>query len=426
MVAQTTTPLLACHTDQWKATLVKNMVGKKLDQLRTPSLVIDRKIVERHSKKLSSVTTELNTKIRVHVKTHKSVEGTRIQLEGAKTQAIVVSTMAEAQAMINSELTHSQLLQDVLLGFPITPDKFSEIFELSKKVTVFQIFIDNLSTLEALEAYYTTEYGENDDSHKMSVFLKVDCGYGRAGVPINDPETIELAKRLQKSPCVDFTGIYTHAGHSYSSENSTEALEYLRNECDMARQFRDYFVQHDIEIKHVSIGATPTVKAITAFMHEDLPAMKKILDGISEVHAGAFSFLDRQQVSTGLGDYNDVAITVACRIASVYKDRDSLLIDGGALAFSKDTAPQGGFGCVLDPQEKEPKVIATLTKVSQEHGILQHLDESTLSRPELQIGKLIRVIPNHCCLTAACHLFYLIIEDGGDTVVDVWVPVRGW
>jgi D-serine deaminase-like pyridoxal phosphate-dependent protein len=180
----------------------------------------------------------------------------------------------------------------------------------------------------------------------------------------------------------------------------------------------------------VSIGATPTVKAITAFMYE--ADMKQILDGIHEVHAGAFAFLDRQQVATGLGNYSDVAISVACRIASVYKDRHSMLIDGGGLAFSKDTAPQGGFGFVLDPtsggkdDHGKPKIIASVTKVSQEHGILQHLDESKLSRPELQIGKLIRVIPNHCCLTAACHLYYLIIENGGDTVVDVWVPVRGW
>lgn len=260
----------------------------------------------------------------------------------------------------------------------------------------------------------------------MCIFNNLTIDFRRAGVPIDDPHTILLAKRLQESTCVHFTGIYTHAGHSYSSENSTEALGYLRNECDMARQFRDYFVNNGIEVKYVSIGATPTVKAITAFMHEDISAMKKILEGISEVHAGAFAFLDRQQVSTGLGGYRDVAITVACRIASVYKDRNSVLIDGGALAFSKDTAPQGGFGYVLDPRKSEPEIIASLTKVSQEHGILQHLNESTLSRPELQIGELIRVIPNHCCLTAACHLFYLIIEDGDDTVIDVWVPVRGW
>lgn len=198
----------------------------------------------------------------------------------------------------------------------------------------------------------------------------------------------------------------------------------------MARQFRDYFLEHGIKVKYVSIGATPTVKAITAFMHDDITAMKQTLEGINEVHAGAFAFLDRQQVATGLGKYSEVSISVACRIASVYKDRDSLLIDGGALAFSKDTAPQEGYGFVLDPVERdesgEPTIIATLTKVSQEHGILQHLDESTLQRPELQIGKLIRIIPNHCCLTAACHLYYLIIENGGDTVVDVWVPVRGW
>jgi hypothetical protein len=35
----------------------------------------------------------------------------------------------------------SQTRSQVLLGFPITPDKFSEIFELSKKVAAFQIFL---------------------------------------------------------------------------------------------------------------------------------------------------------------------------------------------------------------------------------------------------------------------------------------------
>ncbi|KAI9366621.1 hypothetical protein BD770DRAFT_376640 [Pilaira anomala] len=419
-VAQTTTPLLSfySHHGQTKASLVESMVGKKLNELRTPSLVIDREILKRNCNKLACIKSDLNTKVRVHVKTHKTVEGTRIQLEGANSNAIVVSTMAEAHAMINSELTKTSLLKDVLLGFPITPDKFSEIFELAKKVPVFQIFIDNLYTLEALEAYCSST-GEG----MVSVFLKVDCGYGRAGVPINDTNTLILAKRLSESPYIVFNGIYTHAGHSYSSKNRTEALEYLKNECDMARQFRDYFVNHGIKIVQVSIGATPTVKAITEFMKET--DMKEILSGISEVHAGAFAFLDKQQVSTGLGGYEDVAISVASRIASVYKDRDSLLIDAGALAFSKDTAPQGGFGFVLDPTAKETKMIASVTKVSQEHGILQ-VDASTLSRPELQIGNLIRIIPNHCCLTAACHLYYLIIENGGDTVVDVWVPVRGW
>ncbi|KAK4509428.1 uncharacterized protein ATC70_007780 [Mucor velutinosus] len=424
MVYQTATPesFLDDYRTQMKVKLVKEMVGKKLDQLRTPSLVINKSILQRNCQKLSKITTGLkNTRIRVHVKTHKSVEGARIQLENAQTDAIVVSTLPEAYAMINSDLTSSGLLKQVLVGFPITADKFDAIFDLANRVDVFQIFIDNLATLEALEEYCKS----TGSQRKINAFLKVDCGYGRAGVPINNEKTLLLAKRLSGSPHVVFTGIYTHAGHSYSSQSSDESLEYLKNECDVARQFKDYFVSNGVPIDYVSIGATPTVKAITAFMdHLD---MDYILRDINEVHAGAFAFLDRQQVATGLGTYRDIAISVACRIASVYEERKSVLIDGGALAFSKDTAPQGGFGYVIDPCAKgDVEILASLTKVSQEHGILQHLDETTLSRPELRIGELVRVIPNHCCLAAACHLYYLIIEDDSDVVVDVWVPVRGW
>lgn len=74
-VAQSTTPLLSfySHHDQWKSSLVESMVGKKLDQLRTPSLIIDRAILKRNCAKLACITNELNTKVRVHVKTHKVI-----------------------------------------------------------------------------------------------------------------------------------------------------------------------------------------------------------------------------------------------------------------------------------------------------------------------------------------------------------------
>ncbi|RCI06468.1 hypothetical protein CU098_013405 [Rhizopus stolonifer] len=418
---QTKTQLLPINfRAEWKETLVREMVGKKLYQLRTPSLVISRPILERNCNRLGKITTELGLNIRVHIKTHKTVEGARIQLTGANSHAIVVSTLPEAYAMIHSDL--------VLVGFPITPDKFDDVFELSTKVPKFQIFIDNLATLEALEAYYKERFGDDNHVHPIYVFLKIDCGYGRAGVPLNDSKTVELAKRLQNSTCVVFDGMYTHAGHSYSSKSPQEALEYLINECNVARQFRDFLKDNGVDIKYISIGATPTVKAISAFMHQT-DHIKDILKDINEVHAGAFAFLDKQQVATGLSTFGDVSISVATRIASVYHERNSVLIDGGALAFSKDTAPQGGFGFVVDMHDKDqqgkPKIVASVTKISQEHGILQRLDGSTLSRPDLQIGSVVRVIPNHCCLAAACHPLYLIVEDD-DTVVDVWVPVRGW
>ena len=74
MVEQTATPssLFDDYRTQMKATLVKEMVGKKLNQLRTPSLVIDRSILERNCQRLGKISTGLdNTRVRVHVKTHK-------------------------------------------------------------------------------------------------------------------------------------------------------------------------------------------------------------------------------------------------------------------------------------------------------------------------------------------------------------------
>jgi hypothetical protein len=71
--SQTVTPLLPffSFSEQCKAALVKEMVGKKLNELRTPTLVIDRKIVQRNCEKLGKASSDLGIKVRVHVKTHK-------------------------------------------------------------------------------------------------------------------------------------------------------------------------------------------------------------------------------------------------------------------------------------------------------------------------------------------------------------------
>ena len=42
----------------------------------------------------------------------------------------------------------------------------------------------------------------------------------------------------------------------------------------------------------------------------------------------------------------------------------------------------------------------------------------------LALGALLKIIPNHSCLTAACHSLYFVVR--GDEVVDVWRPCHGW
>lgn len=37
---------------------------------------------------------------------------------------------------------------------------------------------DQLETLDALDQYHAATYGPQDTTHKIDVFIKVDCGYG--------------------------------------------------------------------------------------------------------------------------------------------------------------------------------------------------------------------------------------------------------
>lgn len=142
IIDQTTTPLLPYQFSvPDKQALVKQYVGKSLHQVRTPRLVVDRAVVQKNCEKLGDIAQRQQVKIRIHVKTHKTIEATAIELETAGTNAIVVSTLAEAYYLIQSPLVANNQLTDVLLGLPISPDKFDDMFALADQVETFSIFI---------------------------------------------------------------------------------------------------------------------------------------------------------------------------------------------------------------------------------------------------------------------------------------------
>ncbi len=43
---------------------------------------------------------------------------------------------------------------------------------------------------------------------------------------------------------------------------------------------------------------------------------------------------------------------------------------------------------------------------------------------EYPIGTLLRILPNHSCLTAACHPVFYAVRDSD--AVAAWRPCRGW
>jgi D-serine deaminase-like pyridoxal phosphate-dependent protein len=149
------------------------------------------------------------------------------------------------------------------------------------------------------------------------IFIKIDMGGHRAGViPETTPCTeliasvFSLAKRNE---CV-FHGLYSHAGHSYSSNSQTVALDYLRQELEsllvtVGTVHLTFANQTPLVL---SVGATPTTTSIRNLFIEvtseeearEVSALKATIGAIRELgheielHAGVYPVLDLQQLAT--------------------------------------------------------------------------------------------------------------------------------
>jgi D-serine deaminase-like pyridoxal phosphate-dependent protein len=46
--------------------------------------------------------------------------------------------------------------------------------------------------------------------------------------------------------------------------------------------------------------------------------------------------------------------------------------------------------------------------------------------PDLPIGTLVRILPNHACATAAQHCAYQVVHGESDEIRAAWPRISGW
>jgi D-serine deaminase-like pyridoxal phosphate-dependent protein len=356
--------------------------------VKTPAFLVDKNIVEQNCSRMREKARHSKVAFRPHVKTHKSIEIARMQHGGA-IGPITVSTLAEAEFFAGAGF------RDITYAVPIAPEKLTQAADLARRIDRLNVLIDSFDALHAIE-----EHGGPFD-----VFLKVDCGYHRAGVDPADPESARLAQAIAKSKAARFRGLLTHAGHSYNAQCVEEIRKIAAEESGSLTRFRDRLGMKQLTR---SVGSTPTLSVIEQF------------DNTDEVRPGNYVFFDAAQVAMGSCRREDVAISVLATVVGSYPERNNAIIDAGALALSKDRGadhiePEIGYGIVCD-LDLNPLPMR-LAALSQEHGKIE-------TSSHLPVGTQVRIIPNHSCLTAAMYDAYDVIAGG--KVVDQWQPVRGW
>jgi len=359
-----------------------------LTDIPTPAFLADRTVAQRNCDRMRDKARASGVLFRPHVKTHKSVELGRMQHGGA-IGPITVSTLAEAEVFADAGF------RDITYAFPIDPAKLDRAAALARRIERLNVLVDSETALHALESH----------EHTFDVFLKVDCGYHRAGVDPESPDSARLALAMARSERVHFQGLLTHAGHSYNARDVEDIRRIAAAESSSLTRFRAALGVNGIVR---SIGSTPTASIVERF------------DDCDEVRPGNYVFFDAFQARVGSCRRDDVAVSVLTTVVGSYPERGALIVDAGALALSKDLGPshldpQFGYGVVCD-LELRPLAMR-IAALSQEHGKIE-------SRMHVPVGTRLRILPNHSCLTAAMYDRYHVLENG--QVVDEWRPVRGW
>jgi D-serine deaminase-like pyridoxal phosphate-dependent protein len=358
--------------------------------VETPALLLHRDVMERNLKRMADRAKNLGVSLRPHIKTHKSIElGRRQQVHGAT--GITVSTLFEAQAFARGGF------DDLTWAFPLDPTHVPHVQRIAGDGVTLRVILDDLDTAKALAG------------SGLHVWLKVDCGYHRAGVDPASRYALEVARELGAERGLTFDGVLSHSGHAYRTRNRTEAAQIAEQERQVMTWFAELLRKDGLPVRAVSVGSTPAMVAA------------KDLTGVTEARPGNYIFYDRTMVLIGCCEPQDVAVSVLATVVSHQPGAAHFVVDAGALSLSKDLGPthfglEPAFGAVKDHPE------LTVASVSQEHGLIRAAAPAAIEG-KFKVGQQIEIIPNHSCLTEAHFDEYVVIEGG--RIMDRWHIERG-
>ena len=330
----------------------------------TPTLIVNKTIALNNLDRMINVANKNNLILRPHFKTHQSIEiGNWFKEKGVT--SITVSSIKMAE-FFSSEW------DDITIAFPLNILEIDKLNFMIRRNKV-KLLIDSISPLKILNS-------QLQDS--IEVYLKIDVGYNRAGLKVEEKQKIKsIIEFCKTSEKISFLGFLAHFGDSYKSRNKLEIKSVFEKSIERIKVLSDGFPNYQI-----SIGDTPTCSTIN-----------KYPEFINEIRPGNFIFYDLAQYKIGSCEIEDIAIRMICPVVSIYEEREEVLIYGGSVHFSKDILRENEndkfgyvyFGEAWDVSNK----IGYIKSLSQEHGIVK-LEKKI----DLKIGDQLNVIPVHSCL----------------------------
>lgn len=345
-------------------------------ELDTPAVLIDLDRVEANLARAQTYADSHGLKLRPHIKTHKLPRFAKRAIElGAI--GITVQKLGEAEVFADAGISEIFLPYNI-----IGAAKLARLKALHQRIHI-NVTADSTDTVEGLSRTFA------DSATPLTVLVECDTGMGRCGVQ-TPAAALALAEKIANSPGLRFGGLMTYPAAGQVEANAAW-LAAARVALSTA----------GLPPAIVSNGGTPDLWRA----HEVTAA--------TEHRPGTYIYMDRFQVTKGVGSFADCALTVLATVVS-RPTPTRAIIDAGSKALTSDTLGLSGFGLI----EAYPG--AEIVGLSEEHGTI----DLTNCAGQPAIGEKLRIIPNHACVVS--NLFDQVHLVSGDRLVEtVDVAARG-
>lgn len=345
----------------------------------TPCAVIDLDLVERNIQRAQSLCDKAGVANRPHIKTHKSPVLANMQI-AAGARGITCQKLGEAEIMVDAGI-NDIIIATNLLGAA----RSGRLAALQKRMPPLSLKVcaDNPVTLE--------EYSKAAASaeHNLDVLIECDTGQKRAGVE-TAKEAMQLAQTIQSDSHLNFAGLLY-----YPPLDGWPATQAFHNE------LKSGLDSIGLTAEIISTGGTPNFANIGK------------LTGATEHRAGTCIFNDRMMIEAGFATLEDCAYHVYSSIVSRAGEQRGIL-DAGSKTLTTDHGGLDGFGYILEHPH------ARIHQFAEEHGFL---DLSGCNNKP-QIGDIVRVVPNHVCVSVNM-MDQLIAVRNGEIIDVIAVAARG-
>lgn len=364
-------------------------VGARLEEIDTPSLIIDLDAFERNVRRMADAAARFGVRLRAHSKTHKSPIIARRQMTHGAV-GVCCQKVSEAEVMVAGGIDNVLVSNEVVGAY-----KVARLAALARQARIGVCVDDEAQVV-------TLGEGAEHFGARIHALVEIDVGAGRCGLEPGD-RAVALAKAVTAQPSLRFEGLQAYHGSAQHIRDYAARRDAIQRAGALTAETVELLLQAGLTCETIGGGGTGTF---------EFEAESNIWN---EIQAGSYVFMDADYARNCNDEGSSFAVFehalfVLATVMSRPREKHAV-VDAGLKALAFDS----GLPNVWTASG------VTYKSASDEHGVL----EVGGSKEALALGDRVCLVPGHCDPTVNLHDWYVCVRDLGsdDAYVEAIWPI---